>query len=392
MLQKSRKITVLMLAILVIYSIVANYSLVNSRSTLYYYAVNPLFWIIFIIASNLLLSKTNESSRIKKDVLSYTIIASLIYIGTYIVSQAFIDVGKNPYSTSIIGILTNIYIYIWPIIAKEYTRFKLINNVYEKEKRYMSIIVVIVYIFVDIGSIEITSAYSLVKIVFSNIIPIIASNCLCTYIAFNKMYKPAIIYKSITLGYWLASPILPKVPWIINSVVDTIVPSILLIYIVYAKNKKDVNKSREQKESFNPKKMLPVIIAVILALWFTSGVFPIKPVAIATGSMEKTLMVGDVVILKKCIANSINVGDIVQYQKGSVTIIHRVISKYYEKGQVFFITKGDNNKSPDKEPVSGNQILGKEIFAIRYLGLPAVLINKINTMPRTDLSGIETGM
>lgn len=287
--------------------------------------------------------------------------------------------------------MTNTYIYIWPIIAKEYTRFKLINNVYEKEKKYMAVIVAIIYTFVDIGSIEITDIYSLVKAVFVNVIPVIASNCLCTYIAFNKMYKPSMIYKIVTLEYWLISPILPKVPWIINSVVDTIIPVILLVYIVYAKNKKDINKSKERTESLNPRKIIPIVVTVIIAFWFATGVFPIKPVAIATGSMETTLMVGDVAILKKCSPKSIEVGDIIQYQKGSVTIIHRVISKYYDNGEILFITKGDNNKDPDKDPVSGSQVLGKEIFSIKYLGLPAVLMNKIGTAQSVDLSGIETG-
>lgn len=135
MLQKSRKITVLMLAILAIYSIVANYSLVN-YGILYYYIANPLFWIIFIIASNLLLAKTNESTKIKKEALEYALIASFVYIGIYIASEIFIAIGENPYSSSLKGILINTYVYILPIVAMEYTRFKLINNVYEKEKIY----------------------------------------------------------------------------------------------------------------------------------------------------------------------------------------------------------------------------------------------------------------
>lgn len=59
---------------------------------MYYYIVNPLFWFIFIIATSLILSKTNESARFCKDVLEYTVIASLIYVGIYIVSQFFIEV------------------------------------------------------------------------------------------------------------------------------------------------------------------------------------------------------------------------------------------------------------------------------------------------------------
>ena len=143
MLQKSRKITVLMLTILAMYSIIANYILVN-HGTLYSYVVNPLFWCVFIIISTCLLSKTSESTKIKSETIEYTIIAVLVYIGVYIASQIFVAIGENPYSNSLKGILINTYVYILPIIAKEYTRFKLINNVYEKEKKYMTVLVTIV--------------------------------------------------------------------------------------------------------------------------------------------------------------------------------------------------------------------------------------------------------
>ena len=159
--------------------------------------------------------------------------------------------GKNPYSTSFKGILLNSYIYLWPIIAKEYTRFRLVNNVYEKEKKYMSILIGIVYVFVDIGILKVQNIYGLTKVVFSDVLPIIANNCLCTYIAFNKMYKPAVFYRIVSSAYWFVSPVLPKVDWLINSVVDTIIPIILLIYIAYIRSKNDVNKNREKVESCN---------------------------------------------------------------------------------------------------------------------------------------------
>ena len=391
MLQKSRKITVLMLTILAMYSIIANYILVN-HGTLYSYVVNPLFWCVFIIISTCLLSKTSESTKIKSETIEYTIIAVLVYIGVYIASQIFVAIGENPYSNSLKGILINTYVYILPIIAKEYTRFKLINNVYEKEKKYMTVLVTIVYIFVDIGIIDITNSYNVTKLLFSDMLPIIAENCLCTYIAFNKMYKPAILYRVLTFEYWLLSPILPKVSWVMISAIDTIIPVILLLYIRYAKNKKDINKTRQQAEKIEPKNVIQIAAVVIVSLWFAMGIFPIKPTAVATGSMEKTLMVGDIAILKKCDAEEVKEGDIIQYQKGKITVIHRVIAKYYENDECFFITKGDNNKEQDKEPVSETQLLGKEIFSIRYLGYPAVMLNRIRNSIGIAELGIETGV
>ena len=127
-------------------------------------------------------------------------------------------------------------------------------------------------------------------------------------------------------------------------------------------------------------------------LWFGIGVFPIRPVAIATGSMENTLMVGDVAILKKCTAEDIEIGDIIQYQKDNFTVIHRVISKYYEDGKCYLITKGDNNPVADFNPVEENQIIAKQLFSVRFLGLPAVWINNSGLIKTPDTSSIEKGV
>lgn len=391
MLQKSRKITILMLAILAMYSIIANYSMVNS-GFLYYFIVNPLFWIIFIVATNILTAKTNEGTKLSGSIFEYTLIAAFINIGIYILSEIFVDIGNNPYSLSAKGILINIYIYILPIVAKEYTRFKLINNVYEKDKNFMTVLVTIIYVYIDIGLIDFSDSYNVTKLIFANFLPIISENAMCTYIAINKLYKPAIWYRSITLAFWLVFPILPKVPWIMTSITDTIIPAILFIYIRYLRKKNDVQKDKKEIEATDPKSIIPLAVAVVIILWFGMGIFPIRPIAIATGSMEKTLMVGDIAILKKCTANDLEVGDIVQYQKENFTVIHRVISKYTEKGKIYFITKGDNNKDPDKDPVEESQIISKEIFSIRYLGLPAVFLNKINWSSAPDTSSIEKGM
>lgn len=70
---------------------------------------------------------------------------------------------------------------------------------------------------------------------------------------------------------------------------------------------------------------------------------------VASGSMEPTLEVGDVIISKK--TNDYNVGDIVTYSKNNSNITHRIESINDET----IITKGDNNKSED-QPISKAQI------------------------------------
>ena len=131
------------------------------------------------------------------------------------------------------------------------------------------------------------------------------------------------------------------------------------------------------------------MVAIILAIWFAIGIFPIKPVAIASGSMEEELHIGDVAIIQKCNANDVNVGDIIEYQMDGYTVIHRIIEKKQRKGEFYFVTKGDNNNSPDSEEVREDQLIGKVIFKIRYLGYPAIWLHIVEE--NEQMVQVETG-
>lgn len=68
--------------------------------------------------------------------------------------------------------------------------------------------------------------------------------------------------------------------------------------------------------------------------------------------------------------NKVNLGDIVVYQSNThaYPIIHRVVK--IQNNQ--FITKGDNNNSPDPQPVT--QTLGKAVFKIPWLGWVKIIV------------------
>ncbi|MEM0365524.1 MAG: signal peptidase I [Acidilobaceae archaeon] len=79
-------------------------------------------------------------------------------------------------------------------------------------------------------------------------------------------------------------------------------------------------------------------------------------------SMEPLLHTGDlVVIIKK---KDVREGDIIVFKSGDRYIIHRVIYVYENHGYKCYVTKGDNNISPDSgdprrcPPVYGFNIAG----------------------------------
>ena len=390
--QKNKKATIIIIIFLLIYGLLAEFILSTKINTIYTYLLNPIVWIGIAIILKLTLGKSFEIKKLKKDIISYSLIAVLVYIITYLISGLFITFGKNPYSRTIIGIAINLWSFATVIIAKEYIRYKIINNVYEKEKVRIAILISTVYIIIDLGirqffTKQITGLF-IMEIIAQTLLPLIVKNILYSYTAINANYFPAMCYELGTKLYLWLSPILPNAPWIMVSIIDSVIPLILFLYIRHEKNKKDIFRTKEKLVDSDPRNIIPLAIGIILAIWFALGIFPIKPVAIATGSMQNELHIGDVAIIKKCDADDIEEGDIIEYQMEGYTVIHRVMKKTQKNGDFSFITKGDSNDTEDSEPVTENQIIGKVIFKIRFLGYPAVWIHNLNIQQQLN---VETG-
>ena len=83
---------------------------------------------------------------------------------------------------------------------------------------------------------------------------------------------------------------------------------------------------------------------------------------VVTGSMEPTLNVGDLIIIKK--ENNYKVNDIITYRSDDDFITHRIV-RIDEK---YFYTRGDANNSDDNKIVD-SQIIGKSVFIIKNGGI-----------------------
>ena len=389
--QKSKLVTSIIVVIILIYGILANTNIVFNIYGLFLYIINPIFWIILSGVLYFSIARIYTNTKLRKKIIQYTTVAVLTYLVIYLLSGLFVTFGNNPYNTTLKGLIINFWILGVPIFAKEYIRYKLINNVYDRDKMSFSIFISIVYVLIDIEYARLigqnVATLTIIKYCAQVIAPSIAKNILFSYIAIQGDFVSSIIYQLITNLYYWISPILPNSPWAMSSIIDTVIPIILCLYIRYEKVKLTPKKDRRMIIDTNPGSIIPLVISIVLVIWFALGVFPIKPIAIATGSMEKEICVGDVAIIQKCKGNDVNVGDIIEYQMEGYTVIHRIIEKKQENGEFCFVTKGDNNISPDNEIVRENQLIGKVIFKIKYIGYPAIwmhLLQKEEQMVKVD--------
>lgn len=113
---------------------------------------------------------------------------------------------------------------------------------------------------------------------------------------------------------------------------------------------------------------------------------PVIPVSIASDSMKQEFQRGDLVIvykIKKENMNEIEVGEIIQYRTGNISVIHRIVEINEDyNGRNLYITKGDNNEAVDIYPVKEEQIVGIAKFKMPILGWFA-LIFKSNATQNT---------
>ncbi len=125
---------------------------------------------------------------------------------------------------------------------------------------------------------------------------------------------------------------------------------------------------------------LVVLLAILLAGVRVVG---LTPYAVLSGSMEPTYHVGSLLYVKAVEPERIEVGDPITFvlNEDLAVATHRVV-EIDPAGA--FITKGDANDNADAVPVLYENLLGKPVFTIPYLGY---LSNALSTTRGMILAG-----
>jgi len=107
----------------------------------------------------------------------------------------------------------------------------------------------------------------------------------------------------------------------------------------------------------------PILICLVAPFLF-GGFFSV----IMSGSMEPTIPVGSIVIVKKVNPEDVKVDDVIAFQTGESRTIHRVVEKVVEDDSFYFRTKGDANEDPDPWIVKPQDVKGALLLTIPYYG------------------------
>lgn len=120
-----------------------------------------------------------------------------------------------------------------------------------------------------------------------------------------------------------------------------------------------------------------VIMAVLLV---GIKLFGLQIYTVLSGSMEPTYHTGSLLYVKETDPKQLEVGDIITFKiNENLTATHRIIELVADDKNadiIRFKTKGDANDTADGSLVESDNVVGKPIFFIPYLGYVAAYIQQ----------------
>ena len=115
-------------------------------------------------------------------------------------------------------------------------------------------------------------------------------------------------------------------------------------------------------------------VLLLISILPVPGNFKVK--IVLSGSMEPTIKTGSIVVVKP--ADDYKIGDIVTFQKriDKEPTTHRIEEIRVVGGSPIYTTKGDANNAEDRGEIQKEEIIGKVLFSIPYLGYIINFIQK----------------
>lgn len=383
------KCLVILFFMFVIY-IVGNYtpSVFKNNSILMVY-FRPFMWQI-VILTIFCFSKVKPAGKIRfSDSLKwYTSLCSIMYIVIMMITGIIGGFAKSPYDHSIYGIISNIITTFSILVGSEMARSYIINSHEGKNYYFIIGVMAMIMTFMELPAASfcnISSKLQFITFFGEFFLTTLCNNIFASYLVRMGGASLSIIYIGIKKCFTLLFPVIPSPGWNIKVLIEILYPvfCLMLIEYIYSNYENRNKKSRTKDE--NPLGWIVVTILSILIIWFSIGVFPLRPMVIITGSMEPLIHPGDVVIVKSIDIKQLNVGDIVQYSDENIYIFHRIIEIVNDKDEIKYRTKGDNNSAVDSKLVKGESIRGKVVYTIPKIGWPTLFLKSRNDIDRSKV-------
>jgi signal peptidase len=123
---------------------------------------------------------------------------------------------------------------------------------------------------------------------------------------------------------------------------------------------------------------IAITFAAMFMLFTSLNLFGFQMFVVKSGSMEPNINISSVVFDHR--EANYYVGDVITYRlaNSKETVTHRIVEVTDNSNTTVYKVKGDANETPDFSPVFKEDVVGKVLFSVPYLGR---LIMFIRTLP-----------
>ncbi len=326
----------------------------------------------------------------RDELLGYALFGAFGYLAISFMLGVFLsELKSSPYDLSPMGIVINVLTVLPKVLAVEHIR-EYVMAAEHKDGTNIKLLAVIITVMIALTEINFLKLSTLKEnqeyfiYIVKDVLPVFAKSALCTVLVIYGGAKASSLYCLITSLFLRLFPFLPELSWLLDSAIGLGFPILFLLYVHESFDSTSNAKAREVDKSA-PLFNIALVFVIILA-WFSVGVFPIYPSVILTGSMEPLIKPGDMIIIEKISKEediyALEAGDIINFDRDKINITHRIMRiEEDEAGNRSFVTKGDNNNAEDDGFVSPNDVNGKIIYNIKYIGIPALLLRSGERIP-----------
>ena len=385
------KNTLILYILVILYTFIGIVLQINNQMSYYNLIINPIMWIL--IFGFAIYTGYSEKKRLKAktEKTQTVLIITMIYVCIYFILGMFFGYAKSPYSHQFFPFLKNLWAFVSIIFFQEYVRATMCPS--EKLKWYWYLLVIVVFTLLEINFYHFSSNFIYLETTFeyicSVILPILARNCLFTYLAVVGGYGCNLCYRVPIVVANLVMPLFPDLEWFWIALLELLLVLIVFIEINYVHVKKTSRSPRQKIRKQKLVRKIPLLTIVVLFVCFVAGIFKYMPIAIMSNSMAHLINRGDVVVISKLNdkeKKDLKVNDIIEYHLDGSSVVHRIIKvNKVSENEVYYITKGDYNQNEDLLPVSYDQVAGKVLICIPKIGYPAVLLNELFNQDKPDV-------
>ena len=335
-----------------------------------------LFLAGMAILTRLLVRKKKSISIYSKQVIWLMAGFGVIYLFVFYLMGIYFGYYKSPTPFGIKTIINYIIPFTVIIISSEYIRWKIIVQESKSSKILLTISMILVDLVIYAGVYNVFVLDDMLTVVGFILFASIACNLLYNYITYRFGSKGVIVYRLMTILYVYFAPYVPDIYIFFRSFLRMLYPYIIYLVLEYTYSKTNFATAYKDKRK-NAISTFIVVVILSLLIGLISCRFEYGVLVIGSNSMQGSIDIGDAVIYKQYHNELLEEGDVIIFNKDDLKVVHRVVGIEDINGEIRYYTKGDANDRMDDWYVLSENIVGKSLFKIKYIGYPTLWLRDI---------------